>query len=478
MRRILSILSLSAMLMVGCQKEDIITPDSNANYPADGVVRIATNINTPVTRATATDYDGENLSLTVSYGTGDAYTRNNIEWTNAGGTWSTAYQMLWKNATTAAKVYAYAPYVASQTNLEAISFSAQVDQSIGSTASDLVGYVNENFTPGSSLDASKKAIPIVFDHKMSKISVKLTFGDEFGATAPTLTWIRVLAQNSVTYDATTATATALGGLVTITPTKTNDTNYSVVVAPQTIVNGTKLFVVAINGLEYSYTTTKDQSFLPNTATTISLRIGKDKITLVDNITVGDWVDGGDLSGGEAVIPPIMLADFAIGGRYETVFPKSNTWVIEDIGAPAHADFRVLTARLIASIQLINLKFPNLTELPDAVESVGVFEKATKIKSFDAPKLTKIGTYAFYHCSGLTGNLTIPNSVTSIGNMAFKGCNLLKTVTCLGETPPTIYAETFAETTGLTSILVPSASVGAYQVATNWSTYAGIISAIQ
>ena len=35
-------------------------------------------------------------------------------------------------------------------------------------------------------------------------------------------------------------------------------------------------------------------------------------------------------------------------------------------------------------------------------------------------VTSIGTYAFYHCSGLT-SVTIPNSVTSIGTSAFEGC---------------------------------------------------------
>ena len=37
-------------------------------------------------------------------------------------------------------------------------------------------------------------------------------------------------------------------------------------------------------------------------------------------------------------------------------------------------------------------------------------------------VTTLGNYAFYGCSGFTGSLTIPNSVTTIGNGAFYGCS--------------------------------------------------------
>ena len=53
-------------------------------------------------------------------------------------------------------------------------------------------------------------------------------------------------------------------------------------------------------------------------------------------------------------------------------------------------------------------------------------------------LVTIGTYAFYGCSGLSGTLTIPNSVTTIGNYAFFHCigftglNLGASVTTLGD----------------------------------------------
>ena len=54
-------------------------------------------------------------------------------------------------------------------------------------------------------------------------------------------------------------------------------------------------------------------------------------------------------------------------------------------------------------------------------------------------VTTIGSSAFYNCKGFTGNLTIPNSVTTIGSSAFKKCygftgdlTILNSVTTIGE----------------------------------------------
>ena len=43
-------------------------------------------------------------------------------------------------------------------------------------------------------------------------------------------------------------------------------------------------------------------------------------------------------------------------------------------------------------------------------------------------VTDIGDNAFYYCTGLTGTLTIPNSVTNIGEYAFYGCSRLTALT--------------------------------------------------
>ena len=64
-------------------------------------------------------------------------------------------------------------------------------------------------------------------------------------------------------------------------------------------------------------------------------------------------------------------------------------------------------------------------------------------------VTSIGDSAFYNCTGLT-SVTIPDSVTSIGNYAFYSCDNLTSAT-IGDSVTTIGSYAFEYCTSLTSI---------------------------
>ena len=97
-------------------------------------------------------------------------------------------------------------------------------------------------------------------------------------------------------------------------------------------------------------------------------------------------------------------------------------------------------------------------------------------TFNIPSgTTKIGSYAFNHCSKLA-SVTIPNSVTSIGQSAFEYCSALTSVTIQATTPPSLGSYAFEETNNC-PIYVPAESVDAYKTATNWSSLADRIQAI-
>ncbi len=95
-------------------------------------------------------------------------------------------------------------------------------------------------------------------------------------------------------------------------------------------------------------------------------------------------------------------------------------------------------------------------IPSSVTSIGqyAFQNCTSLTSVTIPSsVTSIGQYAFQNCTSLT-SVTIPSSVTSIEDHAFSGCRSLtsvdipSSVTGIGQ-----YA--FEKCTSLTSVTIPS-----------------------
>ena len=89
-------------------------------------------------------------------------------------------------------------------------------------------------------------------------------------------------------------------------------------------------------------------------------------------------------------------------------------------------------------------------------------------------VTSIGDYAFRDCSSLT-SVTIPNSVTSIGDEAFRGCDALKTVICEAIEVPELdddvfYAMPLSEAT----LYVPAQSLDDYKAADQWNDFGTIL----
>jgi len=70
-------------------------------------------------------------------------------------------------------------------------------------------------------------------------------------------------------------------------------------------------------------------------------------------------------------------------------------------------------------------------------------------------VTSIGNESFYGCSGLTGELIIPSSVTSIGNYAFWGCTGLNGSLVIPGSVTSIGSQAFYNCTSMTSLTIPS-----------------------
>lgn len=85
-------------------------------------------------------------------------------------------------------------------------------------------------------------------------------------------------------------------------------------------------------------------------------------------------------------------------------------------------------------------------------------------------ITQIGPYGFYRCAYLQ-SLTVPSTVTSIGERAFQYCSFLYELIMKPTTPPTLGTDALADTDELSKIYVPVGTLSAYQNDTRWSPYA-------
>ena len=121
---------------------------------------------------------------------------------------------------------------------------------------------------------------------------------------------------------------------------------------------------------------------------------------------------------------------------------------------------------------------NNTIIPSTISAFGksAFSGSSLMTSLTIPStVTSIGDLAFYLCSALDGTITIPSSVTYIGEWAFIGSNNIDGYVMDGCTPPTIGESAFNNDSsyvqGGPPIFVPQGCGSNYITPTgNWSAY--------
>jgi hypothetical protein len=117
----------------------------------------------------------------------------------------------------------------------------------------------------------------------------------------------------------------------------------------------------------------------------------------------------------------------------------------------------------------------LLKTEEAVVTLTAYPSATGNVTLP-DNITTIGPSAFFNCISLTA-IDMPASITGIGNSAFESCLSLGAVTIHAETPPTVNANSFTGALPGLTFYVPAGKVQAYQEVSGWSTYSGKIEEI-
>ena len=146
------------------------------------------------------------------------------------------------------------------------------------------------------------------------------------------------------------------------------------------------------------------------------------------------VYGRDYCNGDIVIPEkveyegVEYTVTNIGGFWgcslnSITIPKSVTTIVVDAFASGSSIQKVIVEDIAAWCNIFFEQASNPLSCSGHLYS----DENTEIKDLIIPNsVTSIANYAFRGCSGLT-SVTIPNSVTSIGNYAFVGCSSLTSI---------------------------------------------------
>lgn len=494
MKKMFTIIACLPLLFVGCVRETL-----RQDSLGETIIRLSGNVTQSYqTKADAAGFaDGDRIGVyVVDYNGNEAGELRNggnradnvwFEFSAGSGSWTSAYDIYWKDSHTHADIYGYYPFT-SVADVSALPFEVRRNQAEETIEGMLSGYEASDFLWGKTADVAPTSdvVQISFSHRLSMIRVVLEEGSGFASGEWDEAGKSVLVTGicrAADIDLATGTAYVKGnpdgsGIIPYG----HDGEWRAVVIPQTVSAGTPLVSITVDGTPYKFSRDEDFTFVPSRQHNFTITVNKkpdgDFEFIPSEGGISAWNSDTEPHGGTAkeyvvinVSEPGTI-DRCVEASGKALDKIRNLKVTGKINA---RDFAVMSFRM-TSLTSLNLKEVHIVNgksgyMDDSSYSSNsdycipgyAFQGKLSLISIMLPdNLKAIGHKAFSDCKSLSGNISFPEGLETIAAGAFMNCTNLSsisfpsTLVTLGQENGMLYSDgAFANCTGLCcEIVIP------------------------
>lgn len=366
--------------------------------------------------------------------------------------WNSAYDLYWKDKHTRIDVYGYYPF-ANPEDINNYRFTIKSNQNYQPNDGTMGNYEASDFLWGkvSGVEPTTSVIRLPLAHRLANARVTLIEGNGFAEGEWSTLEKQVLVANTVqeaVIDLATGTVKpegAAGGA--IIPSK-RDNEWRAIVVPQTIAGGTTMFSITLGGIPYKFSKSEAFEYISGKMSNFGIRVDKKEMTgdytltlVSESITA--WEN--DLVSHDATSKEYVVVNVPEGGKLKECIAAAgkNYKALKNlkITGSINQDDVFFMRDEMDMLQALNLKEAKVSgsvgarsfnekkadkdRYEDYVIPDGAFnEKATLANIVLPDKLTAIGDMAFRGCSNLSCAIIIPEGVKYIGASAYLWCGAL------------------------------------------------------
>lgn len=315
----LAMLTIAALAAAACSHDkNLVAPTDH--FPADGVIRVATDVTRPQTRAGMETGNLTMFQLRVKNPVSDSYSYNALmkkeggDWVSYNSDGTAKMVMLWQNKTQKVNVAAvYIPGVTltnenwKTTDVIPVNIAVREDQSKADSLneSDILAMKSREVDPTSDLTPQGK-MKVELKHRLAKLNLTVNLGTQFnidGTATNPITAVSV--EGTKTQADWTLITDKLDGQSVVKPiklfeaayaagegkTKSAVAKYECILMPQTIASNGFMVKIVIGGKTYTWKSSNEVTLAPDTQYNLTLSVGKD-VVVVGSFSAKPWTDGG------------------------------------------------------------------------------------------------------------------------------------------------------------------------------------------